>query len=462
MKKLFIPEEKIEIELSTNTVIELPIKLVYKKIDNYTLIIAPEIANWIVLFNENQNKLFKLIKNRLTIDEIFNSIVNDNDSENDFNFLISQIFDRKFFFNSKLVFDYTRNESMYIYLTNNCNLFCNHCYMYSRKPNINELPKEEWFKIINNFKKNNGKSITFTGGEILKYKDWFEVIKYTKNLNMTTTILTNGTLWNKNLIKKLKNFIDEVQISIDGTSEETNSIIRGKGNFIKAMNTAQCFANNDVKTTIATTPTLDNLDLIADNYVAFAKDIIKNTNNKNIYFKIAKKLLNGRNIKSLIKDKEKASYYLNITDKLSNDLYNDYSIKDFINNTSNGNGVKNCGYGGLSLSSNGYFFLCNRILELKNIGSFKDNFSDIMKKADYFYNYSSVDNTYICKDCELKYICGGGCRIDEFEFAGIQDKINTNLLLKKSYCSEYFKLTLYNKMIKSTKFVYDIACNDIK
>lgn len=197
-------DDKYEIELLQDTVIELPVKLFQYKIDNYYLIIAPEIANWIVLFNENQKKLFELIKNKLTINEIYNNFIIKNENEEDFNFLISQIYDRNFLLENKIKFDTSLNESMYIYLTNKCNLLCKHCYMYSGKTNKKELPKEEWFKIIDNFKKNKGLSIIFTGGEILKYKDWIEVVKYTKKLNITTTILTNGILWNKNLIKKTK------------------------------------------------------------------------------------------------------------------------------------------------------------------------------------------------------------------------------------------------------------------
>lgn len=197
-------DDKYEIELLQDTVIELPVKLFQYKIDNYYLIIAPEIANWIVLFNENQKKLFELIKNKLTINEIYNNFIIKNENEEDFNFLISQIYDRNFLLENKIKFDTSLNESMYIYLTNKCNLLCKHCYMYSGKTNKKELPKEEWFKIIDNFKKNKGLSIIFTGGEILKYKDWIEVVKYTKKLNITTTMLTNGILWNKNLIKKTK------------------------------------------------------------------------------------------------------------------------------------------------------------------------------------------------------------------------------------------------------------------
>lgn len=91
--------------------------------------------------------------------------------------------------------------------------------MYSGKPKINELEKEEWIRIIKNAKNNGITAITFTGGEVLQYKDWFEVVKFAKENNMTVTLLTNGVLWDKDIIEKSKIYIDEVQISLDGTNE---------------------------------------------------------------------------------------------------------------------------------------------------------------------------------------------------------------------------------------------------
>ncbi len=161
--------------------------------------------------------------------------------------------------------------------------------------------------------------------------------------------------------------------------------------------------------------------------------------------------MEGRNVKISDEDSET---YKKITQEIAESLYPNYSVENFINNLSDG-GFKNCGYGGLSVSSNGDFFLCNRILELKPIGNINTPFSSIIKKAKYFYEITSVDNVEVCKDCELKYICGGGCRIDEYEFEGIHTKIqNGTLLRKKKKCPDSLKQKYYNQMIKAIKFIY--------
>ena len=440
--------ETFEIELTENTVLELPQDLFYYKTDNELLIIDRDSANWIVLFSDMQKNIFDMLLKKHTLGEINNHI----DNEDDFNFTISQIVDRNFFNNQKITFNAPKDEGLYVYLTNQCNLSCNHCYMFSGKPNINELQKEDWFNVIKSFKDNGGKSITFTGGEVLRYKDWFDVIKFTSENDITVTILSNGVLWNEELIENAKSYIDEVQISLDGISEETNSIVRGKGNFEKALKNVKGFVKAGVKTVVATTPTLDNLDLIEKNYVNFAKELLEELDSENLYFKIAQKIISGRKVNAIVKNK--AKYYSNITSKLANTLYPNYSIRNFINNTTIGVGLKNCGYGGLSISSNGELFLCNRVSELKPIATYQDDFSEVFKKANYYYEWSSVDNVMPCMHCQLKYICGGGCRIDEYQFKGIQESISESQPLIK-ICEDEHKFSLYQKMIDSIKYIYE-------
>ena len=326
--------------------------------------------------------------------------------------------------------------------------------MYSGKPKINELAKEEWFKIIKNAQDNGISAITFTGGEILQYKEWFEIIKFTKECNISVTLLTNGVLWDKEKIEKSKFYIDEVQISLDGTDEELNSIIRGKGNFHKALENVKLFVKAGIKTVIATTPTLDNVKKIEKTYINFARTLINEMQSENLYFKLAQKLITGRKVQALMKDKAKE--YATITRKLAHTLYPDSEIRNFINNMEVGTGLKNCGYGGLSISSDGKFFLCNRVEDIEPLATNKDDFKNIMQKANYYYQWSSVDNVMPCMSCDIKYICGGGCRIDEYHFAGKQSQIKELELLIKVDCTTEYKNSIYEKMINSIKYTYQV------
>ena len=442
-------EEEFNIELTEDTILELPTDLFYHKINDSLLVISQAKANWIALFNEEQEKVFGLLFEKKSLGEIL-----QNSDEIEFNFVISQIIDRDFLATQKVSFNEPHNEGLYIYLTNDCNLACTHCYMFSGKPNINELPKEEWFKIIKNAKENSIKSITFTGGEVLQYKDWFEVIQNAKENNITVTILTNGILWDEDKIKQAKDYIDEIQISLDGTDEKSNAIIRGKGGFHKALENIKLFVKYGVKTVIATTPTLENIKHIETTYIDFAQGLLKEMNSPNLYFKIAQKLLTGRKIDMLTKSRAKE--YSDITGKLANILYPDEEIRNFINNMQIGTGLRNCGYGGLSISSDGKFFLCNRVEDIEPIATNKDDFKNILEKANYYYNWSSVDNVLPCMNCEIKYICGGGCRIDEYHFSGKHKNIKEQQPLIKIDCTTEYKNSIYDKMLNSIKYTYQV------
>jgi radical SAM protein with 4Fe4S-binding SPASM domain len=441
-------KENLELELREDTILDLPKNLFYKKINNNLLIISEKTANWLVLFNKEQENIFKLLNEKYTLKKVLELSNNDED----FNFVIGQIIDRNFNEHQQVEFNTPHKENLYVYLTNDCNLSCIHCYMYSGKPKINELPKKEWFQIIANAKENGIKAVTFTGGEVLKYKDWFEIIKFTKEQDISVTVLTNGVLWDKEKIEKSKKYIDEVQISLDGTNEELNSMIRGKGNFQKALDNVKLFVKAGVKTVIATTPTLENIREIEKTYIDFAKGLLNELQSENLYFKIARKLITGRKVQALIQDKAKE--YSFITKKLANTLYPNSDIKNFIINMQIGTGLKNCGYGGLSISSDGKFFLCNRVEELEPIATNKDDFKNIMKKAEYYYQWSSVDNVIPCQNCEIKYICGGGCRIDEYYFAGKHSEITEAKPLNKIDCSDEYKNGIYEKMINSIIYTY--------
>jgi radical SAM protein with 4Fe4S-binding SPASM domain len=443
-------KEILEIELNEDTVLNLPEYLTYNKINNALLVISQNTANWIGLFNNKQEEIFELLHQKKSLSQV-SDLVN---SEEDFNFVISQIIDRNFYNDQKILFNAPQNEGLYIYLTNDCNLACTHCYMYSGKPKINELPKEEWFKIIKNAKEVGISSITFTGGEVLQHNDWFEIIKYTKEIGITVTLLTNGTLWNKEKINKSKNYIDEIQISLDGTNENQNALVRGKDNFNKALENVKLFVKAEIKTVIATTPTLANVKEIEKTYIDFATKLLNELQSEYLYFKISQKLITGRKVQALIQNKAKE--YSSITRKLANTLYPNSDIRNFINNIQVGTGLKNCGYGGISISSDGKFYLCNRVEDIEPIATNKDDFKEIMNQANYYYEYSSVDNVMPCMSCELKYICGGGCRIDEYHFAGKQADISEIQPLIKIDCTDEYKNSIYEKMINSIKYTYQV------
>lgn len=74
----------------------------------------------------------------------------------------------------------------------------------------------------------------------------------------------------------------------------------------------------------------------------------------------------------------------------------------------------------ISIDSNGNVYLCPSLhieeFELGNIRT--DNITEIMEKSKQKYGEIDVEMLSKCKNCEIKYYCGGGCRAIAFNETG--------------------------------------------
>lgn len=118
-------------------------------------------------------------------------------------------------------------------ITKKCNLKCIHCISFVG--NKKELNTKEALGVINNLKNLGCKELYLTGGESLVRKDLFEILKEAKKKKIHIGIITNGILINKNNIRKIKRYVDELGVSLDGASPKINDAIRGKGTFKKII-----------------------------------------------------------------------------------------------------------------------------------------------------------------------------------------------------------------------------------
>jgi len=84
--------------------------------------------------------------------------------------------------------------------------------------------------------------IGFTGGEPLLRADIYELLKYTKELNMITHLNTNGFFLNEKSIEKILIVgVDSLNISLDGADENTHDEMRRHpGAFNKVMKAIAC------------------------------------------------------------------------------------------------------------------------------------------------------------------------------------------------------------------------------
>jgi radical SAM protein with 4Fe4S-binding SPASM domain len=296
------------------------------------------------------------------------------------------------------------------------------------------------------FKGNGGKSVTMSGGEVMQFKGFPELVEYAHHLGLETLIYTNGILWNESLIKRLAPCISSVQVSIDGYNEETNAVVRGKHNFDKACDAVVAFVRHGVEVKVATTFIFDNItNDIESKYKRFTESLNRRAG-KELEYHLTKSLIKGRDVNyTKEQNKQIAELMMSVQDTISPN--SEYA--NFIEGHDPNILEKSCGYGKLTIDSNGDVYLCSTIEVLKPIGNvLEESMAQLLHKAESYSVLSDVEHLEECKGCELRYVCNGGCRLEN---GVIKDHV-----FKHDKCTEEFKSQLLKQMKDSFIYYYNI------
>jgi radical SAM protein with 4Fe4S-binding SPASM domain len=131
-------------------------------------------------------------------------------------------------------------ETVYLILTNRCNLRCKHCCVTAESINDsigkNEMDTTGFKKVIDKVIKSSPDRVILSGGEPMIRKDFITLLKYLRSrYNGKISLSTNAILIDEFNVNEIVQNIDKIDISIDGIDEETCSIVRGKGIFEKVI-----------------------------------------------------------------------------------------------------------------------------------------------------------------------------------------------------------------------------------
>jgi MoaA/NifB/PqqE/SkfB family radical SAM enzyme len=156
-------------------------------------------------------------------------------------------------------------------ITNACNLRCSHCY-HSDHNNSGALIQKEWEKILNDYKNlilkyRYSPTVIICGGEPLSSPLIVPLVEFiSKNIPKSpVSILTNGTLVNKNFLQKIHNFKNiRFQVSIDGPDEKSHNFTRGNGAFSRSLLGIQNLIGEGYKVNVLAVLSRKNMTQIED------------------------------------------------------------------------------------------------------------------------------------------------------------------------------------------------------
>jgi len=148
--------------------------------------------------------------------------------------------------------------------TYQCNLRCKHCYEDAGGKNRAELSTDEAKQVLDMLSKLAGiglPALSFSGGEPLARRDFFEVAAHAKKCIGYVSIASNGTLITRDNAKRIKDAgVDYVEVSIDGATSGVHDEFRGiPGAFRRAMDGVKNCVEEGIDTCIATVLHRDNL-----------------------------------------------------------------------------------------------------------------------------------------------------------------------------------------------------------
>jgi pyrroloquinoline quinone biosynthesis protein E len=151
-----------------------------------------------------------------------------------------------------------------VYLTNACNLRCKFCFNLDRE-DAPRIPLDQICAILKAAHERGHRYVSITGGEPFLYKQVFEVIQYAHDLGYWINILSHGGLLNSEKIEKLKRFWRlRIRISVDGPDRATHDPLRGQGTFDVTMEKIDLLVKYGVNVGIGATISEQNIESVKD------------------------------------------------------------------------------------------------------------------------------------------------------------------------------------------------------
>ncbi len=343
-----------------------------------------------------------------------------------------------------------RLADVYLFVTNDCNLRCGHCYVSSGDyVPPREMRTSEILGLIDQARDLGVGRFLITGGEPFMVRDIFDIIRYITAEN-DLVILTNGLFFSPKMIARLKDSLGRgrlsLQISLDGPTAETHERVRGKGSFSKTVAAIRRVVQADFEVAVSTAVTGYNLDLMADttrlvgslgaraHHILWMQEWGRALDHK------LELLVSPAQMVAVMRACRAAA------DEAGVVIDNDASLRVRVKGK---HGRKtdlcSCGWDTLAVFSDGHVYPCVWLAGAPGMdcGSILEQpLADIWRQSPLLdeIRAASVQNKEKCADCHLKFLCAGGSPCSS-HFASLAHQGRSDLRAAEPYCETLLELT---------------------
>ncbi len=339
--------------------------------------------------------------------------------------------------------DLGRLADLYIFVTNDCNLRCTHCYVSSGDyipPR--EMQADEILALVDSARDLGVRRFLIAGGEPFVMRDIFQIISHITAEN-DLVVLTNGMFFSDKMIERLRASLGRgrisFQISLDGPDAETHDRVRGTGTFAKTIPGIRRAVEHGFEVTISTAVNQHNLHSVAATTRFIGSLGIKAHHilsmqefGRAIDHKL-ELLVSPADLTTVMRDCRR------VGDEIGVVIDNDASLRV---RTKGKRGRKtdlcSCGWDTLAVFSDGQVYPCVWLAGAPGMacGSVLDqSLEEIWRHAPILQEIraASVQNKENCTSCHLKFICAGGSPCSS-HFASLANQGRSDMRAAEPYC----------------------------
>ncbi len=314
-----------------------------------------------------------------------------------------------------------RLSELWLHVTNACNLSCKHCLVNSSPGGEPGGDTAFWFKMIDQGLALGVTRFFITGGEPFLRSDIFDLIdrilSSSNPQKIELIILTNAMLFRGDNLRKLSGYDPnqfQLQISLDGPSPDINNDIRGNGTFDATIRGIKEVIGLGFSPTLTTAVNRANAQHI-NGMVQLASSV----GIKNIHLLLSHHRGRGvgnpaltspssSDLLHIFKETKHLADQAGITfdnfDALFSKLMGPAGVKTDLSNTA---------YESLCVYADGYVYPSAALAGLPALrmgNPAEQTLEEIWKNAPAAKEIreGTVQKKKKCKDCYLKYLCGGG------------------------------------------------------
>jgi radical SAM protein with 4Fe4S-binding SPASM domain len=340
-----------------------------------------------------------------------------------------------------------RLAAVHLHLTNRCNLECTYCYREST-PRLPVHHTADHFvdalKAMQPFAADK-LTITFTGGEPLMFPGFESVVEASTALGFENLLLTNGILITDERADFIARHFTSITISLDGPTEAIHAATRGRGNHKRVLLGIRRLAEAGADVRVKVTVSPANLQ-----YCHEVSDILPDT----VTAQFTPMMPMGRG-DELHREFIDNDTFLGLSRGLARATDGRLS-----NSYVPGQKARRCHAGifNVSIADTGDVYPCHLFhqdaFKLGNI--FTQPFGEVFFGEA---NHSYVDamdveaNNDICRSCEVRFLCGGGCKANSLHSTGDFRGVDR-------YCS-YLKASIYDDLFRSVGVEIDTPSTEL-